>query len=554
MRVKIALIAPYPELAQAAQELCRTYGERIDIFAVGALEEGVQAGRQAIRQGARVLISRGGTWLRLSQEVSVPVVEIAVTVHDVMVALQKAAEKGKRLGLVGNRGVIGEVNRWSSLLRLQITTIETGAHWIADRERISQTVREHGIDCLVGDARAVECARELGLPSVLIESGKEAIWTAILEARRLVTSGRAPVHRPSALDALPVGLVLAEDETVQFANRTARELLQLDARTGSRLPPSLAALSEQTAGGWATVVVGGQVCEVERVALPGQRRTLFALRRAGDAVDPPLWLPPRGSSNTWAGHTFADLVGSSPAMQEMLELAQRYAMSDATVLICGETGTGKELLAQAIHNASPRRYGPFVATNCAALPDSLLESELFGYEEGAFTGARRGGRRGLFEQADGGTLFLDEIAEAPLAVQQKLLRVLQERRFVRVGGERPVAVDVRIVAATNQDLWRCVEQGRFRADLYFRLSVLCLQTLPLRQRLEDLPSLLERLVYRVWYRRKGVGTPPKVAREALAVLAGYAWPGNVRELENLAEYLVAVCSEGRISESLVRTW
>jgi propionate catabolism operon transcriptional regulator len=236
-----------------------------------------------------------------------------------------------------------------------------------------------------------------------------------------------------------------------------------------------------------------------------------------------------------------DLRGDSPAMQQLRQTVVLYARSPSTVLIEGETGSGKELVAQAIHRESPRRDAnrPFVAVNCGAIAESLLESELFGHEDGAFTGARRGGHAGLFEAANGGTLFLDEIGEMPLSLQTRLLRVLEEREVMRVGGTRPVPIDVRVISATHCDLETRVRDGRFRADLFYRLAVLRLALPPLRARVQDIAPLLE------WSLKGALAAldarpHPNLLAELKActpLLTGYAWPGNVRELRNLTERL-----------------
>ncbi len=228
----------------------------------------------------------------------------------------------------------------------------------------------------------------------------------------------------------------------------------------------------------------------------------------------------------------SDFVSGSPTMLAFLNLARRVVRSDSTLLILGETGVGKERLALAIHAEGPRANAPFIPVNCAALPDSLLESELFGHEQGAFTGATRT-RRGAFELAHRGTIFLDEIGDMPLPLQVKLLRVLQDRKFVKIGGEHPIQVDVRVMAATNRDLAADVEAGLFRRDLYYRLGVVTLMIPPLRERREDIARLVESYVR---YLAPRIGVEEKrVDPEALKVLAGYGWPGNVRELINVLE-------------------
>jgi DNA-binding NtrC family response regulator len=238
-----------------------------------------------------------------------------------------------------------------------------------------------------------------------------------------------------------------------------------------------------------------------------------------------------------------DFSSESPAMRELLRLAKKVAAADTSLLILGETGTGKEWLGRAIHAEGPRASGPFIAVNPSALPEQLLESELFGHEKGAFTGASRA-RRGAFELAHGGTLFLDEIGDMPAHLQIKLLRVLQEREIKRLGSERPVAVDVRIMAATNQDLDAAIEDKSFRQDLYFRLSVMKLTVPPLRGRKEDIPPLVE--TYVELYRRQLARLDIEgTSHEAMKALQAYDWPGNVRELINVIERSVLLC-EGRL--------
>ncbi len=239
----------------------------------------------------------------------------------------------------------------------------------------------------------------------------------------------------------------------------------------------------------------------------------------------------------------AGLVGDSPAMRAVMEFVNKVADSDSTVLITGESGTGKEVLARALHARSRRHGGPLVPVNCGAIPEALLESELFGHERGAFSGAHQA-RAGRFELAHGGTLFLDEIGEMPLGLQVKLLRALQERCFERVGGTRSVKVDVRIIAATNADLEVAVREGRFRKDLFYRLHVIPMVVPPLRQRRTDIPLLVQHFIERL-NARKGAsvrGLEP----EAMARFCDYQWPGNVRELENLIERLVVLKREGTI--------
>jgi two-component system NtrC family response regulator len=236
---------------------------------------------------------------------------------------------------------------------------------------------------------------------------------------------------------------------------------------------------------------------------------------------------------------FEEMVGKSKAMQEVFELVSLVAETDATVLVLGESGTGKELVARALHRRGKRKEGPFVALNCSAIPESLFEAELFGYEKGAFTGAERR-RTGRMEQAHGGTLFLDEIADMPPSAQAKLLRVLQERSFTRIGGNESINVDLRVVSATNrEDLKAMVEEGTFREDLFYRLNVFAIRLPPLRERREDVPLLVAHFIEKL-------GGSRRISDKAMALLMDHRFPGNVRELWNVIERASILCREGTI--------
>lgn len=243
------------------------------------------------------------------------------------------------------------------------------------------------------------------------------------------------------------------------------------------------------------------------------------------------------------GRGFEGILGDNPLMTRVFETVRRVAPTSATVLITGENGTGKELVARAIHRLSPRRERPFVALNCAALSEGVLESELFGHERGAFTGAAKS-REGKFEYADGGTLFLDEVGDMPLTVQVKLLRVIQEREIIRVGSNRSIKVDVRLVAATNKDLAAEIQQGRFREDLYWRIKVVTLHLPPLRERRDDIPALVQAFLADA---ARTQGRPlPLVDEDAMLALCSHSWPGNVRQLQNTVETMMLLSDGERV--------
>ena len=243
----------------------------------------------------------------------------------------------------------------------------------------------------------------------------------------------------------------------------------------------------------------------------------------------------------------ATLIGDSAAMRQLKQQIERVAPTDAWVLITGEHGTGKEVVAQTIHRMSQRAESPLVDVNCAAIPEELIESELFGHEKGAFTGANSS-RRGRFDQADGGTLFLDEIADMSLKTQAKILRILQEQKFERVGGSKTISVNVRVLAATNKNLEMEIEAGNFRADLYWRLNVVPIQLPPLRERLDDIPGFVNEFVAE--FASKGLGEK-HFTPQALALMAQHDWPGNIRELRNFVERVIIMCADNEISAEAV---
>jgi len=242
-------------------------------------------------------------------------------------------------------------------------------------------------------------------------------------------------------------------------------------------------------------------------------------------------------------YRFENIIGRSPQMQEIFRQIRRVAPTRANVLIVGETGTGKEIIARAIHQNSPRRDKPFIAVNCAAIPKDLLESELFGHEKGAFTGAVRQ-RTGYFELADGGTLLLDEIGEMSPEVQAKLLRAIETREFWRVGASKPIQVDVRIISSTNRDLEEAVREGKFREDLYYRLKVFTIKVPPLRERREDIPLLVQHFIEEIC--KQNNRPPIKISREAMDKLISYSWPGNVRQLRNVIESVIITATSDTI--------
>ena len=556
MSHSIVFLAPSAALGEVFTEVCRECGKNIRVI-IGELEDGVSEARELMKDGIDAIISRGGTALAIRRYIEdIPVVDIPITGFDVIRAIEEARRQTDRVLVVGFRPFTCGLEGWEELLgvRLKVLTLEEMTHHqpdLIDRELLES--KAQGFDIVVGDTFSIKLAARLGMKGILIRSGKEALMQAIAEAERVAVVRRLEMEKTRKIKCITdfsyEGIIGIDGSgAVSLFNPSAEKILGISAER----------------------VVGRNVEEV----LPGlelldhlrsDRRELGKVMAFGDTRIAANIIPVRineevgkvivtfqkvsgiqsierkirrdlAQSGLTAEHTFQEIIGESRVMRRLRSEAEEYAQFDLPVLLYGETGTGKELFAQAIHNASARKHAPFVAFNCAALPESLLESELFGYAEGTFTGGSKGGKAGIFEQAHGGTIFLDEIAEISVETQVRLLRVLEERRVRRLGDNKLIPVDVRIITATNRDLRREVEQGGFRQDLFYRINVLVLDLPALRDRSEDIPPLCEWLVRRC---APLFGRDVReIAPEALHILQGYGWPGNVRQLENVIERMI----------------
>ncbi len=502
-----------------------------------------------------VVISRGFTAQLLKLQASFLNVELKLTGYDVLIAATKSIQKfdAKRLAIVGTYSMI----YGSDAIKEVFPHIEIISHTLEQMDSLEDVLRhlrsDDRCDVVLGGRAVCEFAQRLDFPSILLESGKESVSRAVDEAIRTVEVYRNEKRRTDRLEAIldytAEGIVaLDRDGRIQLLNQFAR-VLCCGSQPGEPLGKSLVdyfsdipigqvlktgkpLLNEICMLGDALITVNC-VPLLEHESLVECVLTFQQVTQIQELEDKiRKRLNPKGFV---AKYTFMNILGKTPCLIKVKKLAAQFSKSDANILIQGETGSGKELFAQSIHNASRRCNGPFVAINCAALPDQLLESELFGYVEGAFTGAAKGGKMGLFELAHNGTIFLDEIGDIAAPLQARLLRVLQEREIIRLGHDRITPIDVRVIAATNKDLYQAVADGSFRSDLLYRLEVLKLMVPPLRDRLEDIPILTARFFDAEKKRRH---THVKtLAPSAMQVLCGHQWPGNVRELRNFCERL-----------------
>lgn len=547
----IVLIAPYLKLKQIADSLVDRYPIPIKTV-VGDLSEGLALAREAVSEDA-ILVSRGGTAKLIREVLGIDVIEIGVSYLDLVSTLKPYMGGRKRIAVAGFRALIDYAESVCKVLDIQAEYLPVDDE-VEMPDRIRQ-VRCMDVACLVGDMVAVRSAKDLGLPLALIESGSEAVAEALdkaaLVARSLSFRWASDLRLGAVLNTVKEGII-AVDQTGQIThiNRTAKELLGKSASVGllaeTILPGKYIsqAMTERRE-------ISGRLWELEQhravlnitpiLSRDSVEGAVIVLQEVAKIQDIEKKVRRQLSAGKLvAKYRFEDMASQSPAMCACLSIAKQYAHSTSVILIYGETGTGKERLAQSIHNESPVRDGPFVAINCGALPPTLLESELFGYEEGAFTGAGRGGKMGLFELSHGGTIFLDEINQLDVQLQGKLLRVIQEREVMRVGGLKVIPVNFRLIAASNVPLQEEMERGKIRRDLFYRLNVLDIRLPPLRERLEDIEQLFLSFVKQCAL-RDSHDEPPCPPEYFIKALKEYDWPGNVRELENIAEKWTVLC-------------
>jgi PAS domain S-box-containing protein len=546
---EICFVAPYERMRRMALEVAGDAGVDIDTF-VGDLHIGAEYARSAVADGCRIVISRGGTARVIKAELEVPLVEIKVTGYDLLRVIYKYLNRDERIAVIGYDNVISGAQALGNILDFPIEVLPIKAEEeIDDCIRIA---RERSVDVVVGDTLAVRKAQDAGMGVELIVSGKEAVSNAVDEAAKIVHAVRRERENTeqlsTLLDALSEGVIsIDRSGRVVLYNPTAEQLFGVPRENvvgrsitevfpDSRLPQTVRTGQRDVGSVQHTarsIIAANRVPIQVGEEITGAVATFQDVTKI-EEVEQRIrqTLSQKGLT---ARRTFDSLVGKSSAINDAIRLARRYATSDSTVLLKGESGTGKELFAQSMHNCSKRRSGPFVAVNCGAIAPSLLESELFGYAEGAFTGALRGGKKGLFELAHRGTLFLDEIGEIDIHLQAKILRVLQEGEVMRIGDDRIIPVDVRTIAATNCDLRQEVIAGRFRQDLFYRVNVLDLRVPPLRERREDIPEIAAYFA-RLYQQRYKLPYAP-LSKGVVELFLRHSWPGNVRELANIVEKL-----------------
>jgi len=564
MMPQIVFLAPHPDVIKTAQVVFQDDHADIGI-ALGLLSEGVSAAAALAAQGAEIIIARGGTAAAIrTSSLPVTVVEVPITGFDIIRAIEKAKLQGRRIGVVTFPSMFQEIGSLSSLLNLDIRVYPLADEKDAE-QKVQQAVAE-GADVILGGYVTLLVANKLQCPCVLLDNSNDSLLLAASEAKRVAHARNLEKAKAGLLRAIfdyaYEGIVAVDSAgCITLFNHIAEKITGID---GSKMG------GEVLARIWAGIRLDdvlrtgmddlGQIISVNgtdilcnKVALRVNdiiTGVVVTFQEVGLIQQMESRIRQRSAAvGHVAAFSFDDIDKTSPALVDIIQIAKEYAVTSSSIMIVGETGTGKEVFAQSIHNYSARKQGPFVAINCAALPANILESELFGYVGGAFTGANPKGKNGLFEAAHTGTIFLDEIGEMEYTTQGKLLRVLQERKIMPVGSDKIIPVDVRVIAASNQNLKQCVKENKFRADLYYRLNVLQLRLPPLRERLEDIPVLATHFLYE----QAGIiKRMVKLTPTAIKVLQQYAWPGNVRELKNVMERVIAVHKQGHIDAASIK--
>ncbi|MGH0052145.1 MAG: sigma 54-interacting transcriptional regulator [Sphaerochaetaceae bacterium] len=553
--IKILIVVPYQELQEAFDRVVESYD--LDTIEVRTTHIYGSDPQKIVPLSADIIVARGITAQAIAHlKPSVHVVPIALSSADLLRALAKAKElqPNTHIGIVTNEQLCDQ-EQISSLIGQPVSIFQ-----VTDEKDVEigvEHLAKKGCSTFVGGLTMCRLCEEQHRTHVHVKTGYQAVVHAVAEAVAAARSLERAQTRGNLLGTLLNNAVYAllainSNAIIIAANRQAEQLFSSNALIGKHLTEVYQSgkwdLTLKSGKKEVLVPIGGKQFLVTQQPISMDEETsgfLFNFQNAETIQQTEHMIRTELSrKGLVAKYTFAHIVTQSAHMLSLVEKAKRFSQVPGAVLLLGETGTGKELFAQSIHNASPRSTQPFVAVNCAALPEQLLESELFGYAEGAFTGASKGGKPGLFELAHKGTIFLDEIAEMPIVVQAKLLRVLQEREVRRVGADMVIPVDVRVISAANSNILQKVQDGVFRLDLFYRISLLSLMLVPLRERPEDIGLLFSHFVGQ--YCEKHGLHAITISEEALEMLRQFYWPGNIRELRNAAERLAILHTSNHV--------
>ena len=540
MGEKIGLIAPYEHLIDRVRDISK--GKDIFLFAdSGVLEKTLDIAKYMVFAGAEAIVIRQYSDIFLKGKIDVPIIPIKLTSAAILDAVLKAMELPGEIAIANFKNAYRYIDYVKKVLHVDIHVFP-----FTNKKNLEQELRSlpPEVKTVIGGGLTRGMVNELGLNFVMLQSSDESIEQALESASLIIKYNREKIIKSeqlrSVVDLSSKGIITINDNyQVTNCNQIMEMYLGLSEKDFTSLTDSDCALMLELPNDFfrghekqKTVNVKGRSLRIKSIPIVNNSRFCGLVITAQETHQNGKTYLPKISSfkkNSSAKFNFDHILGKSRSIIETKKEALKIAKTDFTVLITGETGTGKEMFAQSIYNNSKRKNSPFLAINCASIPANLLESELFGYEEGAFTGAKKGGKPGYFEMVDTGTIFLDEVNSIPIDLQSRLLRVLQENEVIRVGGTDIIPVDIRVLAAANVNLHDSVKNGQFRSDLYFRLNVLNLHIPPLRDRKDDIPLISGQKL-------KLLGFNEKQIYQILNVLEDFHdhdWPGNVRELENV---------------------
>jgi transcriptional regulator with PAS, ATPase and Fis domain len=551
--VKLAFIGGYPLMSQYLKEIAEESG--IVLYNICATFHDAITTAIELEPEVDAVLSRGLTSALLRDAISVPVVSIPITPFDLCATLRKIPSEIDTIAFLNyERNLYGieEIGRILSKNIVSYTFLSTD-----DIIMNIKDAKSRGIKAVVGGGLIVRLANEAGLLGVEANCGRETIYQAFQEAMTVIDEKRRErvreIRLKVAFDSIAEGIVVSDEfQNISVCNPSAERFFNLNKGAAIGKSSVLLALGKNIERAYSSKApeinylqkINNSIININHLPIFMSDRFLGIVSTYQDVTKiQNLEAQIRqklSEKGFWAKHTLSDVITVTPEVKLEIKKAEVYAKTQSAILIEGESGTGKELFAQGIHNASNCAGGPFVAVNCAAIPENLLESELFGYEAGAFTGAKKEGKSGLFELAHNGSIFLDEIGEIPHHIQLRLLRVIQEKEIMRVGGEKMISVNCRVISATNKNLKEKVAAGEFREDLYYRLNVFNISIPPLRERKNDIP-----LLFRHFLEEMNAGALLVREEEYQSLnrlFMQYDWPGNIRELYNYAERCTVLTS------------
>lgn len=564
-QIKMCFIAPYKAMGHIAEEIIETEDlPHTDVFYADF--DDIESIKNKIPFGKySAFITRGAIASFLRANGYYPVFEVGTSSYDIISSCKGLIGSDRKVAVVGHESVVHDLLSISDMLEMNIFPFCIDSQKEITNKTVSSRLEEflekNDIEIIIGDAAYKEYFNGRGYNFRLLRSGKVPVRSALLSAYSFIQLLEEKRHRDHHIDSVlalvdHAVLSLNFDGTIKMANQAAASIFgcsvsDLVNKKLLSVDPGFSAIDPLKDNEFRIkdriINSGFGNLIVNRVRIDNSSGKdpsfVVSLQKSDDiaGIERKVRYKELANRGFIATYRFEDFVTRNAEMQSLIVRLKNYANTEGTVLIYGESGTGKEVLAQSIHNESPRCTRPFVAVNCGAFPADLLESELFGYVEGAFTGASRKGKKGLFELAHGGTIFLDEVSELDVKLQSKLLRVIQERQVMRLGSDKVIPVDVRIIAATNKSLPELVTTGRFREDLYYRINVLRANILPLRCRREDILPIAYKLLDKL--RSKHNSRLISFDEEMERFFYNFDWPGNVRQLSNVIERLVVTVGD-----------